>query len=96
MRRNPTTHLILFILIALAAVLFSGACSSKPGSDPDLPAAPASDLPNHPIYSSYNFGEDERVIDIGTQPIGVSPGIIGEILEHDAVLRAGLVEFAKS
>jgi len=32
------------------------------------------------------------VIDIGTQPIGVSPGIIGEILKHDAVLRAALTK----
>ncbi|MCK5199410.1 MAG: hypothetical protein KAR21_13720, partial [Spirochaetales bacterium] len=58
----------------------------------DLSVTPVHDLSNHPIYSNYKFGEDDSVIDIGTQPIGVSPGIIGEILEHDAILRAALAE----
>ena len=92
MRKNKTTQLIRITLLALAAVLFGGACSSKTGSDAELPVTSAPELSKHPIYSNYEFGEDESVIDIGTQPIGVSPGIIGEILEHDAVLRAALAE----
>jgi len=86
------TQLIGITLLALAAVLFGGACSSENGGDADLPAKSAPDLSNHRIYSNYDFGKDKSVIDIGTQPIGVSPGIIGEILEHDAVLRAALAE----
>ena len=92
MRKNKTTQLISITLLALAVVLFGGACSSKTGSDADLPVTSAPELSKHSIYSNYEFGEDESVIDIGTQPIGVSPGIIGEILEHDAVLRAALAE----
>jgi len=91
-RKNKTTQLISITLLALVAVLFGGACSSKNESDANLPATSAPDLSNHPIYSNYDFGKDKSVIDIGTQPIGVSPGIIGEILKHDAVLRAALTK----
>lgn len=92
MKKPPTTQLIHIMLITLVIVLFGGACSSNSGSDPDPTAPPASDLANHPIYSEYNFGQTENVIDIGTQPVGVSPGIIGEVLEHDAVLQTALAE----
>jgi len=92
LRKKTAIQLIRIILLVLAAVTVVIACSSITESGADLPATSPPDLSNHPIYSGYDFGEDESVIDIGTQPIGVSPGIIGEILEHDAVLRSALAE----
>lgn len=68
MRGNKTTLLIIIAVIVFTAGLFSGACSSKYGSENDLSNILAADLSNHPIYSSYNFGSEENVIDIGIQP----------------------------
>ncbi len=87
MRKNPTTLLTRIILLGLAAVLFSGACSSKTGSSANLPAP---DLSNHPIYSSYNFGQDESVIDIGIQPLWAPVSAISEVMGHDKILQDAL------
>ena len=90
--KNTTIKLICITILTLVAVLFGGACSPKSEIDTGLSSTSAPDLSNHPVYSNYYFGEDDSVIDIGTQPIGVSPGIIGEILGHDAVLHSALAE----
>jgi len=62
MRKNKTAQLIGITLLALAAVLFGGTCSSKTGSEADLPVASAPDLSKHPIYNNQEFGEDESML----------------------------------
>lgn len=92
MRKNIIIKMFSITILTLSLVLFVISCSPKSESNTDLSVTPVPDLSNHSVYSNYDFGEDDSVIDIGTQPIGVSPGIIGETLERDAVLRAGLAE----
>lgn len=92
MRKNTIIKLICITILMLLIDMFFIACSSKTESDAVQAVQSAPDLSNHPIYSKYKFGEDDSVIDIGTQPIGVSPGIIGEILDHDAILRTALAD----
>lgn len=55
------------------------------------PASPL-DLSDHPVYSKYTFGESDNVIDVGTQPLGLTVNIITEVMKRDAVLKAALSE----
>ena len=48
------------------------------------------DLTKHPIYSKYDFGHDETVIDIGVQPLWLPTNIIVEAMKHDAILQENL------
>ncbi len=50
----------------------------------------APDLSNHPIYSSYDFGQDDNIIDFGIQPLGVPIGVLSEAMKRDIVLRKAL------
>jgi len=87
---NKTTSLIKIIGIVLAAAVFSGACTSSAGRGLEQPDILSPDLANHPIYSSYNFGEDEKVIDIGIQPLWVPTSAISEVMKHDKILQDAL------
>jgi hypothetical protein len=63
--------LISITILTVVAVFFCIACSSKSESDAGLPVIFTPDLANHPIYSDYNFGENESMIDIGTLVSGL-------------------------
>lgn len=49
------------------------------------------DLSNHPIYSAYQFGHEDKIIDIGTQPLFL-PGVISEVMKRDAILKSALAK----
>ena len=55
-----------------------------------IPAVP--DLSDHPIYRNYEFGQDDSVIDLGTQPLWVPTCLISEVMQRDTVLYAALAE----
>lgn len=54
---------------------------------PDVPL----ELSSHPVYSSYRFGSNNKVIDIGTQPLFL-PGVISEVMKRDETLKSVLAE----
>lgn len=54
-----------------------------------------SDAPNlsdHPIYREYEFGQDERIIDFGMQPLWVPTSLISEVMRRDTLLQTSLAE----
>ncbi|MBI5739506.1 MAG: ABC transporter substrate-binding protein [Nitrospirae bacterium] len=53
-------------------------------------AAESSDLSKHPIYSGYDFGKKEKVINLGTQPLYIPSGVIGEVMKRDRTLKNSL------
>ena len=81
---------VTIALLTLAVIFFGGACSSGAGDDANLPTTSEPDLSLHPIYSTYDFGEDDNVVDIGIQPLWIPPGIITEAMKRDAVLQEAL------
>ncbi len=52
----------------------------------------APDLSDHPIYREYEFGQDESVIDLGTQPLWVPTSLISEAMRRDTLLQTSLAE----
>ena len=50
------------------------------------------DMSHHPIYSKYEFGKTDNIIDIGIQPLEIPPGVISETMQRDTVLRDALSE----
>ncbi len=76
--------LLIFVLI-----IFSTAC--KEDADKISPPS-SSDLSEDPLYRSYNFGGDEKIIDIGILPLLIPQGVIGELFGHDEILLESLSE----
>lgn len=56
--------------------------SGKTGRSPDLAA--------HPLYSKYEFGKKENVIDFATQPLAAPVGVIAEVMQRDKILKKAL------
>lgn len=55
-------------------------------------ASAAPDLSDHPIYSEYEFGQDESIIDLGKQPMWTPTGLIIEAMLRDTLLHTALAE----
>lgn len=84
------TKLVCAFSIAVA-ILLVAIVILRTGKVKDLPTVSAPDLSNHPIYSNYDFGED-NVIGFGIQPLVVPVGVLSEVMRRDAVLRKALSE----
>ena len=54
------------------------------------PQSKSEDLSTHPVYSGYNFGKEEKVIDFATQPLAAPLGVIVEVMKRDRILREQL------
>jgi len=52
--------------------------------------AESQDFSTHPVYSKYEFGKKENVIDFATQPLAVPIGVISEVIKRDQVLKSAL------
>lgn len=57
---------------------------------PPLNSGPPA-LSNHPVYSRYRYGGENKIVDIGTQPLFL-PGVISEVMKRDAILKSELAE----
>lgn len=68
------------------------------GKDDNAPVKIIStpDLSIHPIYSQYEFVEDDDVINLGTQPLYFPTGLITEMMMRDRILQEELSKFGKS
>ena len=68
--------LLIIILIALFQ-----------GNRKTAEQVPAADLRSHPIYSKYEYGAGDNIIDFGCQPLGVPIGVISDVMRHDMILQ---------
>lgn len=66
----------------LLVVVWCSVCPAFAGNEPDLAG--------HPIYSGYQFGRAGKVADLGTQPLAVPAGVVGEVMLHDRILKKAL------
>lgn len=48
----------------------------------------------HPAYSSYDFGDPDKVIVLGSQPLGVLHSVVPEIMKRDKILAEALSALA--
>ncbi len=80
--------LAISAVVALIAATLMIANSRGPGES--LPPVFDHDLNRHPLYQTYAFGEDSRVLDIGTQPLFFPTGLISEVLKRDLIFRDSL------
>lgn len=71
---------ILMLAVALPVPVSAGA-SPRGGS---------TDSARRPDYSTYDFGDASRVINVGIQPLAVPVGVIGEVMKRDRILRSSL------
>ncbi len=81
-----SAFLIAGVFLLIIAV-FLGTGQVK---DPPIVSTP--DLSNHPIYSEYDFGQEDNVIDVGIQPLWIPANTIVEALKRDAVLKKAMSE----
>jgi ABC-type nitrate/sulfonate/bicarbonate transport system substrate-binding protein len=77
---RPFMPLILLLALSLTVPVSAATTSVDPKAD----------LSRHPIYSAYDFGSDPDVINVGTQPLFVPVGVIGEVMRRDRILRSSL------
>ncbi len=74
-------------VVVLVIACWQGWFSSGP---PPSPHASQPDLSADPIYKEYQFGQSERVIDVGIQPLWIPTNIIAEAMRRDMVLKDAL------
>ena len=75
---------ISLIPVAIMTTVTAGAETTPQVSTPDLT--------KHHIYSGYDFGRGEGVINIGTQPLYLPTGLISETMKRDVILETALSE----
>ncbi len=69
----------LLFLFLLAGCFFCSKSSAEP-----------EDLFKHPLYSKYNFGKEESIIDFATQPLAAPLGVVVEVMKRDNILAEQL------
>ena len=77
------------ILAVLVIAGLRGWFSSGPAEGPDTTER---DLSADPTYKEYEFGQSNRVIDVGTQPMWIPTNIITEAMSRDMVLKEALAQ----
>ena len=74
------------VLVACAIVAIVSVCLWPRRAGRVLPHVEP-DLSNHPLYSTYEFGTDDRVIDFGVQPLWIPTCIISQTMKRDRILE---------
>lgn len=82
--------LILILVIGTLIVILVIKKDIQPSSVQSYP-----ELVNHPIYSNYNFNQNDSIINIGIQPMYLPTGIIMEVVKRDKILNETLANFGK-
>lgn len=78
---------LIAIFLAAVVILLITIAFLKTRKIEDVQIISAPDLSHHPIYSKYDFGEIDNVIDFGIQPLAVRVGVISEAMRRDVILR---------
>lgn len=81
---------LISLTTIIVAIIFLTSCMKF--NDEEKTDVSFTDLSKHPLYSTYDFGYTENIIDIGIQPLSVPPGIIGSLIGRDAILLEALTE----
>lgn len=77
--------------ILLGCLLLSCDSGSKPAQETENEKQ-SSDLTTHAVYSKYQFGQNEKVIDFATQPLAGPTSTQAEVMSRDQVLSSLLAE----
>lgn len=86
---NKKTKLLLVSLIVIAVTFLVYLLSEKEEMEMSSLISPV-DLQNHPIYSQYNYNQDDTTINIGFQPLLLPTGIIFEVAKRDKILQKAI------
>ncbi|MBC8412377.1 MAG: NrtA/SsuA/CpmA family ABC transporter substrate-binding protein [Nitrospira sp.] len=79
----------LGIIIALITCFAAISCTKTETTETQHSSA-INDLSTHPLYSTYDFGAKDNIIDLGSQPLGVPIGVISELMNRDNILKESL------
>jgi len=85
----------IVFLAAAAMLLILVVILPRERKDPAV-NQPLSDLRKHPIYSTYVFPEDEKIINFGVQPLWIFASNVAEIMMRDAIFHQSLRELGLS
>lgn len=83
---------VIVILLIIASVIVI--VLKKNSRGPEQSSA-VGDLDMHPIYSEYEFVNDEHVVRVGTQPLYFPTGLITEMMQRDNILHEELSKLGK-
>lgn len=92
LNKKTKIYLVLFIISVLILVIYILPEQSDPGKNSQ---SASTNLQNHPIYSQYNYNQDDTIINIGIQPLYLPTGIIFEALKRDSILSKALLQLDK-
>lgn len=81
---------VAIILIGLLTLLLS---KRKDNAMSSVASSP--ELFNHPIYSNYDFNQNDSLINIGIQPMYHPTGIIFEVIKRDNILNKAIAASGK-
>lgn len=87
---NNQKRAIVFLAVA-AILLILVVILPRETKDPAV-NQPPSDLGKHPIYSTYVFPKDEKIINFGVQPLWIFASNTAEIMMRDAIFHQSLRE----
>ncbi|MEE8423168.1 MAG: NrtA/SsuA/CpmA family ABC transporter substrate-binding protein [Thermodesulfobacteriota bacterium] len=80
-------HLLFLYIVAIFSIQ-----GCVPGEEEKNKPAAKQGLLKHPIYSKYEFSDEDSVINIGVQPLFIPTGHIVETIKRDGVFREALSE----
>ncbi len=75
------------LLLIIVSFLFL-----RTGKVKNTPTVFSPDLSIHPIYSKYQFKNEDKVINIGVQPLYLPTGLISESMKRDNILQNALLQ----
>lgn len=78
----------LWLGTMIASLLFVSSCKKDDAVSTSAASSPG--LSKHPIYSQYQFSDNERTIKLGTQPLYFPTGLITAMMERDNILQSEL------
>ncbi len=86
-----TNRMKILSAVLGAGIVFSAlAIGLRPREE--VTSVAVSELSLDPIYSTYEFGEGDSIVDIGIQPLWIPTNIIAETMRRDRLLREALAD----
>ena len=86
-----TKRISAFIILLLSIISAQFVAIVADASEKS-PRAISHNIKKHPLYSTYKFNNTDKVINIGTQPLYMSTGLVSETMKRDLILKKALKE----
>ena len=81
--KNSWNSLLIHVLIFSIPIVWAAPASAgKTAAD--------ADPSKHPVYSTYKFSNDTKVIDIAIPPVAIPAGVLSETIKRDRILLQAL------